>query len=63
MSDFKERLIEEQAQLEEKLTKLNEFNQSGKADTIDPNQKSLLLIQAGIMHSYNEVLKARLLKL
>ncbi len=63
MSDFKERLIEEQAQLEENLTKLNEFNQSGKADTIDSNQKSLLLIQAGIMYSYNKVLKARLLKL
>lgn len=63
MSDFKERLIEEQAQLEEQLTKLNEFNQSGKADTIDSNQKSLLLIQAGIMYSYNKVLKARLLKL
>lgn len=63
MSDFKERLIEEQAQLEEELTKLNEFNQSGKADTLDSNQKSLLLIQAGIMYSYNKVLKARLLKL
>lgn len=63
MGDFKSRLVEEQEQLEEKLNKLNTFNQSEKANTIDPDQKSLLLIQAGIMYSYNEVLKARLLKL
>ena len=60
MGDFKSRLVEEQEQLEEKLNKLNTFNQSEKANTIDPDQKSLLLIQAGIMYSYNEVLKARL---
>lgn len=30
MSDFKSRLVEEQEQLEERLNKLNEFNQSEK---------------------------------
>lgn len=63
MSDFKTRLVEEQAQLEEKLNKLNEFNQSEKANVIDPLQKSLLIIQAGAMYTYNEVLKARLERL
>ena len=63
MSDFKTRLIEEQAQLEEKLTKLNDFNASEKADEIDPVQKSLLIIQAGAMYTYNEILKARIEKL
>jgi len=60
MSDFKTRLIEEQAQLEEKLTKLNDFNASKKADEIDPVQKSLLIIQADAMSTYNEILKARI---
>ena len=63
MSDFKERLVIEQAQLEEKLNKLNDFNQSEKANEIDPIQKDLLLIQAGTMYTYNEVLKARLARL
>ena len=63
MSDFKERLVIEQKELEEKLTKLNDFNSSDKADGIDPEQKSLLLIQAGAMYTYNEILKARLERL
>lgn len=63
MSDFKTRLIEEQASLEEKLNKLNDFNESEKVKEIDPVQKSLLLIQAGAMYAYNECLKARLERL
>ncbi|HPT69353.1 MAG TPA: hypothetical protein PKW50_04345, partial [Syntrophomonas sp.] len=63
MEDFKTRLIEEQAQLEEKLNKLNAFNDSEKANDIDPIQKSLLIIQAGAMYTYNECLKERLKRL
>ena len=63
MSDFKTRLIEEQAQLEEKLNKLNDFNGSEKANGIDPVQKDLLIIQAGTMYAYNECLKARISRL
>ena len=63
MSDFKSRLVEEQAQLDEKLDKLNKFNVSRRADDIDPVQKSLLLVQAGAMYTYNECLKARLERL
>ena len=63
MSDFKIRLLEEQEQLEEKLNKLNAFNGSEKVKEIDPIQQSLLIIQAGIMYSYNECLKARIERL
>lgn len=63
MSDFKSCLVEEQAQLEEKLNKLNEFNQCEKINEIDPVQKSLLIIQAGVMYTYNECLKERLARL
>lgn len=63
MSDFKTRLVEEQAQLEEKLNKLNDFNQSEKVKEIDAIQKDLLLVQAGAMYTYNECLKARIARL
>jgi hypothetical protein len=63
MSDFKTRLVEEQAQLEGKLNKLNDFNQSEKANEIDPLQKDLLLVQSGAMYTYNECLKARIARL
>ena len=63
MSDFKTRLVEEQALLEEKLNKLNDFNKSEKVNEIDPVQKDLLLVQAGAMYTYNECLKARLARL
>lgn len=62
-STFKDRLELEQAELEEKLTKLNDFNQSEKANEIDPVQKSLLIIQAGAMYTYNECLIERLARL
>lgn len=60
MSDFKTRLIEEQAELEEKISKIDDFIMSKKADEIDPVQKSLLIIQADAMSTYNEILKARI---
>lgn len=60
MEDFKTRLVEEQAQLEEKLNKLNAFNESENINSIDPFQKELLIIQAGAMYTYNECLKSRL---
>ena len=41
MDDFKSRLVEEQAQLEEKLNKLNGLNQSEKDNEIAPVQKAL----------------------
>lgn len=63
MNDFKTRLVSEQVELDEKLKKLNDFNQSEKANEIDPVQKDLLLIQAGAMFTYNECLKARLARL
>ena len=61
--DFKSRLVEEKESLQEKLSKLNYFNISEKANQIDPIQKSLLVVQAGAMYTYLECLKARLERL
>jgi hypothetical protein len=52
MNDFKTRLETERKELERKLNKLNNFNQSRKADTTNSIQKSLLVIQAGAMYTY-----------
>ena len=60
MEDFKTRLIAEQKELEEKLTKLNTFNEGEKVKELDSVQRTLLIIQAGAMYTYNECLKARI---
>ena len=60
MEDFKTRLVQEQKELEEKLGKLNTFNESDKFQKLEYTQRSLLIIQAGAMYTYNECLKARI---
>ena len=60
MSDFKTRLIEEQAQLEEKLNKLDVFLMSGKVKEIDSVQRTLLKVQSSAMNTYLQCLNERL---
>lgn len=60
---FKDRLMIEHDELEKKLDKLNIFNNSEKANDIDPIQLSLMRIQAGAMYTYLECLKERLSRL
>lgn len=63
MNDFKTRLVEEQAQLEEKLNKLDAFLMSEKVKDIDDVQKALLQVQATAMNTYLQCLKERLERL
>lgn len=42
MSDFKTRLVEEQVQLEDKLSKLKSFIEGDKFESIDDTQKSFI---------------------
>jgi len=63
MSDFKTRLIEEKAQLEEKLDKLDAFLVSEKVKEIDDVQKALLQVQATAMNTYLQCLKERIERL
>lgn len=60
---FKDRLMIEHDELKKKLDKLNIFNNSEKANDIDPIQLSLMRIQAGAMYTYLECLKERLSRL
>jgi hypothetical protein len=63
MSDFKTRLVEEQAQLEEKLNKLDAFLMSEKVKDVDDVQKALLQVQATAMNTYLQCLKERIERL
>ena len=63
MSDFKTRLVEEQAQLEEKLDKLDAFLMSENSSKIEDVQKALLQVQATAMNTYLQCLKERIERL
>lgn len=63
MGDFKTRLVEEQVQLEDKLSELKSFIESDKFESIDDAQRALLKVQANAMSTYNQCLKERLERL
>ena len=60
VTTFKERLIKEQEELNDKITKLYEFGSTEKFKELDPIHQQLLVIQSGSMATYNETLKLRL---
>ena len=60
MNDFKTRLIEERAQLKEKIEKLETFLQSDKSNEIDQFQLAFLGIQLPAMETYLRCLAERL---
>lgn len=60
MSTFKERLINEKAQLAEKIEKLESFTKSENFQKIDPVQASLLIAQLPAMKTYCSILEERL---
>ena len=60
VTTFKERLIKEQEELNDKIVKLYEFGSTEKFKELDPIHQQLLVIQSGSMATYNETLKLRL---
>jgi len=60
MSDFKTRLIEEKAQLNERIEKLEAFQKSDAFQSISPVQQSLLNVQLNAMRTYSQILVERL---
>ena len=63
MSDFKTRLVEEQAQLEEKLDRLDAFLVSENVTKVADTQQALLRVQATAMNTYLQCLKERIERL
>ena len=60
MSNFKDRLLEEKAQLDERRAKLEAFQQSEAFKGIEPVQMTLLNIQAQAMATYSQCLTERI---
>jgi len=60
MSTFKERLIDEQIQLNDKIEKLSSFILSDNFKKVDSIQQTLLNIQLSSMKTYSQCLKERL---
>ena len=60
MSDFESRLIEEKAQLDERLKKLQAFQSSDAFQSIAYVQQTLLNIQANAMATYSQILSERI---
>ena len=60
VTTFKERLIKEQEELNDKITTLYEFGSTEKFKELDPIHQRLLIIQSGAMITYNETLKLSL---
>jgi|GEM_PF-2027229 len=61
MSTFIERLLQEETELNEKISKLEKFAESEGWNTIDREQRGLLLIQLKAMRTYAEILNIRLI--
>lgn len=60
MGTFKDRLLTEKAELDEKRSKLDAFQNSDAFKTIAPFQMSLLNIQAQSMATYSQCLLERI---
>ena len=60
MSTFKDRLLEEKAQLDDRRARLETFQQSEAFQGIEPMQMTLLNIQAQAMATYSQCLLERL---
>lgn len=60
MSTFKERLVDEKTQLDEKIEKLEAFSLSENFQKIEAVQMSLLNAQLFAMKTYSQILVERL---
>lgn len=61
MSDFKERLITEKAELDAKISKLDSFMSTHESfSKLDPVQMSLVNIQLQSMRTYSQILLERI---
>jgi hypothetical protein len=60
MSTFKERLVDEKTQLDEKIEKLEAFSLTENFRGIDAVQQSLLNAQLFSMKTYSQILLERL---
>lgn len=61
MKPYQERVVQEKAELDEKLAKLHEFNSTNKVFfMMDQDERNRLLRQRVVMQEYSDILGARI---
>ena len=60
MKPFQERVVQEKADLDERLAKLNAFGQSDAFSTLPPEEQERLKKQSRLMDQYSVVLSERI---
>ena len=58
--NVRERVVKEQNELRDKITKLALFIYSAKIETVDKKQAGLLKAQLNVLEEYDEILTERL---
>lgn len=60
MQPHEQRVIDEQAELEDKLRRLNDFTKVSTFDLLDSEEKTLLRMQLEVMRTYSSILGLRI---
>lgn len=60
MEAFQARVVDEKQELDEKLTRLNQFLETDIFNNLDPSEQERLKKQQGLMTGYSEVLGERI---
>lgn len=63
MSTFIERLLQEETELNERISKLENFMNGEGFNTVDKEQRGLLFIQLKAMRTYAEILNIRAIQI
>lgn len=60
MQPHQERVVQEKQELDERLFKLRLFMEKAAFKELDIREKSLLTLQAQVMHNYSDILAERI---
>lgn len=60
MQPHEQRVVDEQAELEDKLRRLNDFTKVSTFDLLDSEEKTLLRMQLEVMRTYSSILGLRI---
>lgn len=60
MQPHEQRVIDEQAELEDKLRRLNDFTKVSTFDLLDSEERTLLRMQLEVMRTYSSILGLRI---
>lgn len=60
MQPHEQQVVDEQAELEDKLRRLNDFTKVSTFDLLDSEEKTLIRMQLEVMRTYSSILGLRI---